>query len=482
MTKRSLERGQVVPFARSTAYWHQRGLAQKRNQQPLDALELLRRAAQQDPHHEELLLDLAETYAEMHCYEQSNRILFQILAQHQCNPECYFGLGCNFFSLRIYPLARDCLMSYLRHAPDGEYTEDAEEMLALLEAQVLPKDGKTRLLRRTARAVAALEEGNPSMAVRLLRRVLALNPHDSATYALVAFALMAKGSAKEALKAARTAWRLDPTNLRACCAMAVALWQNEKPEAARRYVVYATQKVEEESDESLICQTACEIGAHDLAYAQLHGMEREQPYNPLLLHMLAVSCFYTGRMREALRHWACLRRIDPQDTVAAYYYDLLRTCLDAQRDPTAEMQPLYAIQLPPMACLERLKTLRNAVQDGTENLLRQWKEDPLLSQLVRWGLEQTEESIQRAMMGLLATVRDELAQTLLKEVLVEPSQGETLKRTAMLALYTQRVPGPYIAVLKQHLTWVHVDAVPEGRMLSSTHERLIQAVAKSLLP
>ena len=71
----------VVSIDRSAAYVHHRAMKNRRDNNPVDALELLRSAVEQSPENREYKLDLAEMYCEMGCHEQSNRILLDLLAE-----------------------------------------------------------------------------------------------------------------------------------------------------------------------------------------------------------------------------------------------------------------------------------------------------------------------------------------------------------------------------------------------------------------
>ena len=55
----------VVSIERSAAYVHHRAMKNRRDNNPVDALELLRQAVEQSPENREYRLDLAELYCEM---------------------------------------------------------------------------------------------------------------------------------------------------------------------------------------------------------------------------------------------------------------------------------------------------------------------------------------------------------------------------------------------------------------------------------
>ena len=71
----------VVSFKRSPAYVHHRAMLNRRDNNIVDALELMRRAVEQSSENREYRLDLAELYCEMGCHEQSTRLLLDMLAE-----------------------------------------------------------------------------------------------------------------------------------------------------------------------------------------------------------------------------------------------------------------------------------------------------------------------------------------------------------------------------------------------------------------
>ena len=69
----------VVSFNRSSAYAHHRAMVNRRENNPVDALELMRHAVERAPDNREYRLDLAELYCEMGCHRQSSKLLLDML-------------------------------------------------------------------------------------------------------------------------------------------------------------------------------------------------------------------------------------------------------------------------------------------------------------------------------------------------------------------------------------------------------------------
>ena len=164
----------VVPFDRSAAYVHHRALKNMRDNNPVDALELMRHAVEHSPDNREYLLDLAEMYCEMGMHEQSNRILLDMLAERDAPAECYYGLALNQFGRNELESARQALSLYESCASEGEYLEDAGGLRAEMdfyEAMRRPVNRKTGRAEHIAnRACDALKEDDVERACRLFAR------------------------------------------------------------------------------------------------------------------------------------------------------------------------------------------------------------------------------------------------------------------------------------------------------------------------
>ena len=218
----------VVSIDRSAAYVHHRAMKNRRDNNPVDALELLRSAVEQSPENREYKLDLAEMYCEMGCHEQSNRILLDLLAEKNAPAECYYGLALNQLGRNEMDSARRALSLYRSHAGGGEYAEDAldlTEEIYLYDALKRPLDRRRgRAAQIAEKACSALREDDVEKARRLFERSLEMDANQPEMRALYAMALRmggADGKAVEQAKlsvsgaGARCAWR------RRCCTCAV---------------------------------------------------------------------------------------------------------------------------------------------------------------------------------------------------------------------------------------------------------------------
>jgi tetratricopeptide (TPR) repeat protein len=105
-------------------------MVNRREHNPVDALELMRQAVEQSPENREYRLDLAELYCEMGCHEQSSRLLLDMLVQKDAPAECYYGLALNQMGLNDLEGARRSLRMYRKADPDGALANSVGQLTA----------------------------------------------------------------------------------------------------------------------------------------------------------------------------------------------------------------------------------------------------------------------------------------------------------------------------------------------------------------
>ena len=227
----------VVSFERSAAYVHHRAMKNRRDNNPVDALELMRNAVEHSPENLEYRLDLAEMYCEMGCHEQSNRILLDMLAGENAPDECYYGLALNQLGRNEFSAARRALRIY-RSRADKEFAEEA----GVLDAEMAVFDGLNRPLNRktgraskiAGRACDALKAGDYEKSERLFLRAFELNDQMGDMRALYALTLKQLGRDDEALLQAGECIEDESAGIRGICLSAQIFWMCGEKEMSRR--------------------------------------------------------------------------------------------------------------------------------------------------------------------------------------------------------------------------------------------------------
>ena len=446
----SRRRGDVVPFARSTDYWHRRAMDNRRSLRFPEAVELLRSAARQEPDNVEIQMDLAETLSEMECFEQSSRLLFRLLSRDPNLAECYYGLACNDYGLQKNEEALDALFHYLRLAPEGPYAEEARDMLEMLSgADLSAGNSRGELLIR--RGMKAFADDRPHKATEHLKRALRISREEIRVRTMLSLSLLSEGKPREALRHAMAACARDKQSVQARCSLCCALWMLKKPRAAAGFLRETAELCDSPYEELLFCHTASQLDQRELLLKFLQARSKWTPYRTGTLHSLAVAYFNLNHVQKAKALWARVLQIDPDNLLAEYGHSL---CERTQKGEDTGRQTLsYHPILPREENQRRLQLIAAALSGGEDRLRERWRRDDTLKKMVRWAFTLPDERLQGALLGVLAAVGPEAA-GFVKELLTDDALPEELKRRAVLLLSRMGEPMPYVLTYRRRITQV----------------------------
>lgn len=459
MTKREKRalagRGKVLPFAQPGEFYYKRGLEKLDKNNLPDAMAYYGRALQCDPENEEIRIAMAQVLTEMNRFEESNRILFTLTnggTDPKADPECYFGMGCNFVGLYDYRNARHALEQYLDLDPDGEFIYDAYDMLDALDDAELSEYGDGLVaLSKEDRAYdladegrALLEQDQYDQAVEVLQHALTLAPKLTYVHNNLALAYFCMRDNKRAAAEARAVLREDPKNVQAMCNLAMIESAAQEEEAANRM---ADQLLQQETDDpedlNRIALVLMELGRFEEAYGVMQRLVRHCPYETGAVHRLAVCAYEIGRYQEATGCYDKLLKINANDTVARYYRGLCRAAQTGGTPHGRKREFLFNYQVPVDEMLARVNRLNAILRLPQEELSARWREGDELKNLVEWGFSMPEEGIKRALLSLVTSFGDARAEAILRDFAMRMDQPDRLKKETFALLAQMGAKGPF---------------------------------------
>lgn len=426
----------VVPIQRSAAYVHHRALKNMRDNNPVDALELMRQAVEQSPDNREYQLDLAEMYCEMGCHEQSNRILLDLLTQEGAPAECYYGLALNQFGRNEMESARQALLLYQRSSRNGEYMEEAgglREEMDYYDSLRRPLNRKKGRAERIAeRACDALKQDDPEGARRLFERSFALNPRQPEARALYAMTLHLLNRREEALRQAHKSVEEPDAGMRALCVSAQVFYQCGLKAEAGELLARAIARKSTGAELRLLIFALGEAEMHAEAAEAVKRALWETPHDKALLHMRAVALQRAGRGRDQAKgFWLRILRLDPEDSIARFYYDA------ACSGKLGDLELPYNYQVPAGEYRRRLVLLADCLSEGLDVARERWTNDDDFRRLVLWALDTGDESSGRAAAMVIASAEDARARSALRAMLYRGDISPEVKLHALVFLRLQ---------------------------------------------
>ncbi len=408
----------VVSFDRSPAYVHHRAMVNRRENNAVDALELLRHAVERSPENREYRLDLAELYCEMGCHEQSNRLLLDMLAQDDAPAECYYGLALNQLGMNDLEGAQQSLRMYRHAAPDGVHAPEVRRLsdeLDAFDALNRPASRKVyRAMRVADRACEALRGGDLAGARRMFERSLSLSPEQYEMRALYAMTRLLEGDSDDALEEASRAAEGFPPSARALCIASQVFWSLEREEDARKLLRRAIELRPDGADQHLLLYSLSEAQMDAEAAECARLALQEAPFDRRLLHIRATALHRTGAADDQVgRFWRRILRINPDDEVARFY---LAAC---ERGELGLNEPEYAYQLPRKEHERRQEWISGLANGGLAGVRAEWAENPEFRRAVRWAATADDGPLSRMAVLIIAALDDDEARSAIRLMLFD---------------------------------------------------------------
>ncbi|MBB3113162.1 tetratricopeptide (TPR) repeat protein [Paenibacillus phyllosphaerae] len=448
----------VIPVHWDATFFFERAVRSLDRYHYDKALKYFRRAVEYEPDNPVNHCNMAGILSEMGNYEESNRVLKRVV--DELDPEmteCHFYMANNFANMEQYESAEDALIRYLELDAEGQFLEEAEEMMELLHYEL---ERPMKLASVKARegyfehdqARAMLEEGKFVEAVRLLESIVEKNGEFLAARNNLALAYYYMGIFDKAMAAIQEVLAIEPGNLHALCNLAIFYQHESNEEALRPLVVQLCKMVPFHQEHVFKMATTMGIlGEHGEAYRHFARLMREGALraDACLYHYTAVAAWNMGRMDEAERHWIQAGKLDPKSNVPDYYLELVERVRGGGEMATAS----YHYHLP---FEEQFKLWEKSSEALPDHL----KRDPLVRSSFFWALRHGDRSTKLQVIQALGMIADNEVKDALKSFIQEAQEDDYLKRIAIFVLRSMGVHESLNAILEGQETIIEHSRMP----------------------
>ncbi|WP_338554037.1 tetratricopeptide repeat protein [Paenibacillus sp. KS-LC4] len=448
----------IIPVQWDATFFFERAVRSLDRYHYDKALKYFRRAVEYEPENPVNHCNMAGILSEMGNYEESNKILHWIVdVLDPTMTECHFYMANNYANMEQYEAAEGALVHYLEEDADGQYLDEAEEMMELLDYELERPTRVTSIKAREGlfehdQARTLLEEGKFTEAVRLLEDIIAAQPEFLAARNNLALAYYYMGLFDKAMGTIHEALDIDAGNLHALCNLAI-FYQHAEDEKSLAPLVELLRKTAPFHEEHVfkLATTMGILGEHEAAYRHFLRLLKDPDLNqdPCLYHYAAVAACNIGRFHEAERLWRQTAKLDPKSNIPRYYMEQLELVKQGQHKSTVS----YHYHLP---FEEQFKLWENS-SDGLPDHL---KRDPLVRSSFFWALRHGDRNTKLQVIQALGMIADNEVKDALKAFLIEPGEDDYLKRIAIFVLRTIDVQEPLQAVLEGKATVIEPNRVP----------------------
>jgi len=316
--KARMQKGKVLSFVPTGEYYFTKGLKAYHRRDFIKAKKYLGRAMQLEPGEPMITCQLAIVSTELGEFENSNRLLHLIL--EELDPEmaeCHYLLANNYAHMGFFKDAYHHSKLYLQLDPDGDFSEDTEDLLELLtlesedfEDELYQEDD---LIIKQEQARELLESGYFPKAIELLKDVVKEYPEYWSAYNNLALAYFYLGKVETAEAILEDVLERNPGNLHALCNKLVFAHYQGQSEGAEQ-LKESLKKIQPLLSEYQfkLGATFALVGEYELAYLWLkklykHGFNGDGPFYYWLSH----SAYFTGHENFAKSIWKKVLEISP---------------------------------------------------------------------------------------------------------------------------------------------------------------------------
>ncbi len=321
------EQGVLYPFRLSASRMRQSAVQLRRQGQALDALALVRRAAQQEDT-PSAWLALAADLRQLGNWEAASRVLARVLAKTPDHPAAWIDMARCMQALGQSPAALDCVYHQLQESPWSPEGDAARAMLAELEAMADEKEPR-RVQKMIHRGIAAWQNGDRPLGERRIRRALRIVADRERLLVTTAMMCMLEMDLDGALRYLTRALRCAPEDPRTLTALSTLYQQVGRRRLARGFLALAGKHAEDALAEDGFLTAAWAQDAWPELSAYLQRRMKSQPHRIPLLTAKATMLGERGEPEAAMNVWREILAIDPDDRFAGAMIALMQERHDA---------------------------------------------------------------------------------------------------------------------------------------------------------
>ncbi|SDZ34693.1 Tetratricopeptide repeat-containing protein [Evansella caseinilytica] len=333
------KKGQVIPFLQNGAYFYRKGIKAYQNHHIEKAIKYIEKAMLLEPEEPVFVCQLAIVLSEKGQYEEANNLLEQVINDlDESLSECYFFMANNFAHLGRFDAAKTLLTKYLELDPEGEFAEDANSLLYVLEEEsaFLVEDGSpsTDTPTNIEAIVDSLNKGDFAGAENDARVYLTKNPHDWDVYAYLAESLIMQERLPEAKAILSDLLIKEEPNFLAQCLMTYLL-EKQGDENSRMWIKNLSELHPLKDWHCYyLAKVLFLVKEYGKSYKWYQKLFRDSDFRkfPAFYHQMAMTAWKTGHRKKAVELW---ERTDNMEAVgsspAGCFLELIATA-----DETAE--------------------------------------------------------------------------------------------------------------------------------------------------
>lgn len=429
----------IIPMTFDVNFFYNRALRHLERRDYSKALKYYWKTIDLEPNDPIHYCNIANILAEMGLYKESNELLLYVVDKLEPDfAECYFFIGNNYINLDDLEMGYRYIQRYLDISPNGEYTEEAYEILSYISVEINDYDANSSneekekfILHSNAKNL--LDEGRFFDAISKLKRIIEVYPDFSVARNNLSLAYFYLEEYDKAIEQLKIVLKNDISNIHALCNLTI-FYKHLKEKEEYNILLDILRKLYPSRKEQIykLATTFAILEEHELVFKHLSRIvNKGEVYDPTFLHYCAIAAFNTARYDYAKKCWEKLYKNDPFSIIAKYYLEVILH-LDKPKGKHILPSFFYQYKLP-------VEELVNLFHHNHEK----YKNNLLFDSLI-WGLENCNENIKEHIIPSLAIFSNLEAEQALRNFLLNEHESNRLKKKTLVALVEMNATPPYI--------------------------------------
>ncbi|GAA5417185.1 beta-barrel assembly-enhancing protease [Paraliobacillus ryukyuensis] len=302
----------VIPFIPEDDFYFSKGVQAFQKRKFDMALKWLRKAIDTNPMEPLYPCQMSIIYTEVGAYHAANQILLEVLEQQgDAYTDCYYFLANNYAHLGLPVDAQKYAKMYIEKDSDGEFKEEAEQLVAILEISEDDMDDdwldaeEEELLMYQETAFYYIERKEWQKAIPLLQEMMAIFPDHMTAKHEYAYALFFSGEQREAIHLEETWIAKHPSSIFSLTNLMIFYYEQGKQELVTQvkqlltnvYPIHEQQKLR-------IAIAFAHVGCPDSAYGRFLSLAKARLKGHINYYRYFAKVSYQmGDINRAQRLW-----------------------------------------------------------------------------------------------------------------------------------------------------------------------------------
>ena len=349
-----------MTFERGAEFYFDLGYKYIQKGKMKTALRYVEKAVELKPHDSFIQFNYAGLLAELGDIDRSTEVLVNIVKNLDPDYlECYFGLGCNYLQMQKIKKSSEYFSLYLEKDPEGEFSEEAEELLEMLTMikdanNNLDDDELEKIYKIEEEAIDHLEKREYEKATQKFETVVQLLPNAVPARNNLSLAYYYLGSLDKAIELAREVLVYEESNVHANCNLAI-FYNKQGSTSWVEKQIRIINKIRTDNEDYLykIGDTYGSLGKHTEACKTFKKLLAVDSENPMYVHLTAVAAYNSRKYKESIKLWEKLSGLDNENMLSEYFIETAIRQLENEDENEGIKLP-YIYQLPKEEIKNRL--------------------------------------------------------------------------------------------------------------------------------